>query len=392
MTRWPQHSAPQGGYDGGESYGHQQYGGNNESNYGSYNPGEGYGQPTPNHQQQPYGGEHQGSAQSYYASSQQPYQQHPQNEQHNASGYNAQQYVAPSPGPPPNMQYQQHPQQPPSYGGYQEQSYPPYGQQYHPQGGQVADFRSHFEQPNAPIDPPYGQQHLPQGGQVADFRSHYEQPHGPIDPNQPYPPPGAGGAEGERGLMGALAGGAAGAYGGHKMGHGIIGGLGGAVAGSMLQDAAEKHHKKDKKDKKKRRGSNSSSSSSSSPSSSDSDKDNHRHSRASVGGGGVMAGNFHGSSHDIRLEGRSTLVAQCTDSHGHRHQSSLELNDCFTNTNGRLEWARGGNFAASAREIRLIDGGKGIECELGDGRGGWNINRVRLGERITNENGRLAML
>ena len=57
------------------------------------------------------------------------------------------------------------------------------------------------------------------------------------------------------------------------MNHGILGGIGGAVAGSMLEDAYKKHNKKDKKDKKKkkeRRGSHSSSSSSSS-SSSDSD-------------------------------------------------------------------------------------------------------------------------
>jgi 18S rRNA (adenine1779-N6/adenine1780-N6)-dimethyltransferase len=39
--------------------------------------------------------------------------------------------------------------------------------------------------------------------------------------------------------MGALAGGAAGAYGGHKMNHGILGGIGGAVAGSMLEEDDE---------------------------------------------------------------------------------------------------------------------------------------------------------
>jgi hypothetical protein len=33
-----------------------------------------------------------------------------------------------------------------------------------------------------------------------------------------------------------------------------------------------------------------------------------------------------------------------------------------------------------------------IEAELNDGRGGWVDNRVELGERITNDNGRLELL
>jgi len=200
MTRWTPQGPPQGGYDGGESYNYQQqqqqapYGGN-ESNYGAYNPGEGYGQPPPHHQQGQYGGEDRGYAQQYYGSNEQPYQQYPPPEQYGAPGYGApQQHFSPQGPPPPHMQYQQ--QQ--SYGGPPPQGYSPYGQQY-----------------------------PPPGGHVADFTSHYEQPGGPIDPNQPYTPPGA---EGDRGLMGALAGGAAGAYGGHKMGHGFIGGIGGAVA------------------------------------------------------------------------------------------------------------------------------------------------------------------
>lgn len=68
----------------------------------------------------------------------------------------------------------------------------------------------------------------------------------PADPNPPaaYGQPGQYGstdpaqqAEGDRGLMGALAGGAAGAYGGNKFGgHKIIGGIIGAITGSKLED------------------------------------------------------------------------------------------------------------------------------------------------------------
>ncbi|EME80814.1 uncharacterized protein MYCFIDRAFT_140484 [Pseudocercospora fijiensis CIRAD86] len=105
-----------------------------------------------------------------------------------------------------------------------------------------------------------------------------------------------------------------------------------------------------------------------------------------------MAGNFHGSSRNVYLDGRSTLVAECADVNGHHHRTAIDLNDCLTNTNGSLHWARGGNFAASARHIQLFDNGNGLEAELGDGRGGWKHNRINLNERISNDNGRLVML
>lgn len=49
--------------------------------------------------------------------------------------------------------------------------------------------------------------------------------------------------EGERGLMGALAGGVAGGYGGHKVNHGFLGTIGGAIMGSLAEDAVKKHRK-----------------------------------------------------------------------------------------------------------------------------------------------------
>jgi hypothetical protein len=187
--------------------------------------------------------------------------------------------------------------------------------------------------------------------------------------------------------MGALAGGAAGGFAGHKMNHGIIGTIGGAVAGSMLEDKykdgkkKDKKHKKEKKDKHhKRRDSSSSSSSSSSSDSGESPSH-------------ALAGNYSASSRGARLEddGR-TLVAECRDVNGHHRESRIDLNACLTNTNGSLRWARGGNFRASARDVRLVDGGRVLEAELGDGRGGWVRNHVRLDERIENSNGRLAMI
>lgn len=43
--------------------------------------------------------------------------------------------------------------------------------------------------------------------------------------------------------MGALAGGAAGAWGGHKVHHGFLGTIGGAIAGSLAEDALKKNRK-----------------------------------------------------------------------------------------------------------------------------------------------------
>lgn len=49
----------------------------------------------------------------------------------------------------------------------------------------------------------------------------------------------------DRGLLGALGGGVAGAWGGHKVGHGFLGTIGGAIMGSLTEDFVKdkkKHH------------------------------------------------------------------------------------------------------------------------------------------------------
>nr|POE47956.1 cyanovirin-n like [Quercus suber] len=359
MTHYP----PQGpeGYQGSSEYGYtpsqqgsngppgsEHYGSQN-SQYGGYGDyGSGQGPPQyPPHQQ--HSGDYNGSAQSYYGSNDQAYQGYPSGP--NQSSYNA-------PYHNPNE-------------GYQPSSPPPQQQGYGAGSGYS----------------PYGQQYPPAGGEVDNLRAHYNQPHGPITPSQDtygtYPPQQN---PEDRGLMGALAGGAAGGFAGHKVNHGFLGGIGGAIAGSMLEDAYKKKHKKEKKPKS-RRGSHSSSSSSDS---SDDEKKRRRHERGA--GGAVMAGNFHASSRNVRLEGHSMLVAEVADVNGHHQWSSIDLNDCFTNENGDLKWARGGNFSATARHIRLENDGSVLVAELGDGRGGWQHNQIYLNERITNDNGRLVLL
>lgn len=181
--------------------------------------------------------------------------------------------------------------------------------------------------------------------------------------------------------MGALAGGAAGGFAGHKMNHGFLGTVGGAIAGSMLEDGMtkDKKHKKHKKDKKEKKHKKSSSSSSSSSSDS--------------GESHALAGNYSASSRGARLEddGR-TLVAECCDVRGYHRASRIDLNACLTNSWGRLRWAKGGNFRPSSRNLKLVEGGRVLEAECGDGQGGWLRNHIRLDEKISNDDGRLVML
>lgn len=219
------------------------------------------------------------------------------------------------------------------------------------------------------------------GRPVDDFRTHYEQPHGPMPPNQePHSASPSQQNTEDRGVVDALFGGAAGESAGHEVHYGILGLLGGALAGSMLANTYKENHKQ--ADKASR----------SPPSASHSDNERQYNQRGHEPSPGVMAGNFHASARGVRLQGHSVLVAEVKNVKGHHMRSSINLNDCFTNDMGKLKWARGGNFAATARNIRLDEGGKVMEAELGDGRGGWKWNRIYLNERLTNDNGRLIML
>ncbi|EXJ89708.1 hypothetical protein A1O3_02775 [Capronia epimyces CBS 606.96] len=129
----------------------------------------------------------------------------------------------------PHHQYPAYDQ--PSYypsEGYAPQSYQQQGyqqQQYYP------DTRSPQEQYS--YTPQAGNADYYRGnGSGAGIQSHSQQ-QGPVT-----------GSESDRGLLGAVGGGAAGAWGGHKAGHGVLGALGGAILGSLAEDYAKKHSKK----------------------------------------------------------------------------------------------------------------------------------------------------
>ncbi|RAL09262.1 putative glutamine-serine-proline rich protein [Aspergillus homomorphus CBS 101889] len=361
----------------------------------------------------------------------------------------SQNYYAPSPDPTrTHSPYQTMPAHPsfaggpspsPSLGGDGYSQQQAYGQQQQ----QQPPYPHHGGPPNPSY--PYPQQeggnqsygndrpYSPYPPTTADNQSNAPYNQLPGGPQQPPPytsnpnlPPGATDDQ-DRGFLGAVTGGAAGAFAGHKVNHGFLGAIGGALTGSVAEDAVKKHRKKkeeeekealrrqheamkeqqrreheamkeqqrrEKEERKMQRRANRHNRHSSSSSSSSSSDDDHHH-RKHHGkhcGGGTYRGNFSGSSRDIRLEGYHELVAYCGDVNGHQHRSSIPLNDVLTNSWGELKWARHGNFAASASNVHLEDGGRVLVADLGDGNAGWKRSFIRLDERISNQNGRLVFL
>ncbi|KAL4745105.1 CVNH domain-containing protein [Aspergillus terricola var. indicus] len=282
--------------------------------------------------------------------------------------------------------YQYQPQE--YYGGYQQPP-PPYYQ--HPESPAPA------QAPYLHLHPPLLQQPQPASPQVTGQDVHAHQGHN------------------DRGVLGALAGGAAGAYAGHQVSHVVLGTIEGAIAGSFAEDAKKKHsshgkvdkkkkNKKKKKKKKKKKekkswGAHRRRSSSSSSSSSSSDSEPEREdgklpapARVPAQGPSDHRGNFSKSSRDISLQGNYELAALCCAVSGHFNASRLPLNRVLMNEFGHFNWKSAGNFGASAKNARLTEGGRVLEAELADGRGGWKRDWVRLDERISNRDGVLMFL
>ncbi|KAJ0418252.1 CVNH domain-containing protein [Aspergillus carlsbadensis] len=293
------------------------------------------------------------------------YQQAPMS---SVSGYNAHQsQYYPGPQYPPQTQPQFQPE-------------PYYQNQYQPTG--------YAEQYHQPPPPPYYQQPYteqqsydpPQPGYSPATAATPDRPANPTDPADPN----------DRGVLGAITGGAAGAYAGHKAHHGVLGTLGGALVGSLTEDAI-KNKTSEKKERKSRFGFHRrGSSSSSSSSSSDSEKKDKKPKPAPASQ--QRSGNFSASSNSISLRGNHELVASCRSRSGHQHESRLPLSSVLTNEFGHFKWRRNGNFGASARNARLTEGGRVLEAELADGRGGWRRDWIRLDERISNDDGNLVFL
>ncbi|KAI0158530.1 CVNH domain-containing protein [Pestalotiopsis sp. NC0098] len=335
-------------------------------------------------------------------------------------GYSQQAPHSPNPGyyPPQQPQYAAAPVSPPPAGQYphspgragyngspqqqHQQSWGGYSQPPHDSQGPPSPYAG-LSQPQ--YAPP--QQHSPRPGSSQGYYSpaavkqEYGASPGPMSGQTQAYPGQTPQTDEERGLMGALAGGAAGGFAGHKMNHGFLGALGGAFAGHKLQDAYKDHRKNSRPSSRR---------SSSSSSSSDDDKKHHhqqqQHQPPPVPppyyanppppqpshGGGHLRGNFSSSASRISLDGDHDLVAECRSVDGSHKLTSISLNRLLTNADGHFRWSRDGNFAGSARDVRLVHDGKYLEAELRRRDGSWHRDQICLDERIENSNGDLRML
>ncbi|RAK97293.1 putative glutamine-serine-proline rich protein [Aspergillus ibericus CBS 121593] len=295
---------------------------------------------------------------------------------------------------------------PPQGGGY-NRPYSPYQQ---PHSGVSSPHPNYQNQNQNPEYPPHngGRPPYPQYDQSGPEPRPYPQQEGYGSHQQPPPyspestDPAAAG-EGDKGLMGALAGGAAGGFAGHKANHGILGTIGGAMLGSVAEDGFKKHKEKKEREEEERRQMEERRRMEEQYRMEEQRRmeerhrmeEQHRmqmHHRPPPHHSPPMRGNFSSSSRDIRLESHHDLVAACGRVSGELQLSCLPLNSVLSNSWGEFKWARNGNFAASARNVRLVDGGRVLEAELNDGNGGWNRSWIRLDERITNNNGNLMFL
>lgn len=255
------------------------------------------------------------------------------------------------------------------------------------------------------------------------------------------------------GLAGGAAGAFGGHALGGKAGHGktgtIVGALAGAFAGHKAQDAASdwKDERDEKKKWEKQQQQQQDLANHRPPPAQYSG-----HQQDEPRSRGDFGGNFTASSRDVRLDahGEYNLHAQCRRTDGSYQSSSISLNRILENDNGSFRWSSGssngaatytvqqgdtlrsiasrfshcsyeelarhnninnpdliypgqnlqvpgggsrggGNFGASARNMRLVDEGHRLEGEL-ERDGQWHQRSIILDERIGNRNGCLEFV
>ncbi|KAH7139831.1 CVNH domain-containing protein [Dactylonectria estremocensis] len=200
-----------------------------------------------------------------------------------------------------------------------------------------------------------------------------------------------GGPDGERGVMGALAGAAAGGFGGAKFGgkatghsktSAVVGALAGAFAGHKIQDTAEDwkddrdEEKKKKEDDEKRRKEEEKR-----RRRDDDDerphrrrssrRSSHRRPQESRARGGHYAGHFTSTSRDIDLDDRDdyNLRASCKRHDGSYQSSTIALNTVLENDNGSFRWASSGGHGGGDRPntvtVQQGDTLRGIAARFG---------------------------
>ncbi|GAP94281.1 hypothetical protein NIES2104_07920 [Leptolyngbya sp. NIES-2104] len=83
------------------------------------------------------------------------------------------------------------------------------------------------------------------------------------------------------------------------------------------------------------------------------------------------------------------MTAVCAQTDGAVTRSRLRISDHIANRNGVLAWG-GGGFTSSCRAISFVNGEK-LLAQCGNGRGGWRSTAIILNDKISNQDGVLAV-
>ncbi|GKZ68075.1 hypothetical protein AnigIFM60653_006903 [Aspergillus niger] len=101
---------------------------------------------------------------------------------------------------------------------------------------------------------------------------------------------------------------------------------------------------------------------------------------------------FFRTAEDIRVEDGHILIARVANEEGEMVESTLDLNSCIGNEEGRFLWG-GNDFAGSAEDISFAIEGEDnvpvLRARLQNSEGEAFDADVNLGEHVTNNNGTL---
>ena len=101
----------------------------------------------------------------------------------------------------------------------------------------------------------------------------------------------------------------------------------------------------------------------------------------------AAGGNFAASCRDLKLDGSNTLKATCKKSNGHEVTSSINLDECITNIDGHLMFQRDrpGGFSATSKDIGIDGSRLSAKCKALDG--SYKESSFDLNEYIGNIDG-----
>ena len=101
----------------------------------------------------------------------------------------------------------------------------------------------------------------------------------------------------------------------------------------------------------------------------------------------ALGGNFAASSSNLQFNGASTLQALCRTSSGSEVPASINLDDCIANVDGHLMFKRDrpGGFSATSRDICLSGSTLQAQCQAEDG--SYRPSSVDLNQYIGNIEG-----